>query len=124
MLCSILCPTDADLGLFRYDMNIDKNKMSMVLVSRKRAKRHNNNDVRGRRAGNHPRKRGGAKSWTQFFARPYHGYNESEHHHVLSRPQLRRLLDLIDGEQGLDALLPIFGQPNWASSSASCSIWG
>lgn len=42
------------------------------------------------------------------FRKTILGYNEAEHHHVLSRPQLRRLLDLIDGEQGMDALLPYF----------------
>ena len=42
------------------------------------------------------------------FRKTILGYNEAEHHHVLSRPQLRRLLDLIDGEQGMDALLPFF----------------
>ena len=54
------------------------------------------------------RESGAVEVMDAVFRKTILGYNESEHHHVLSRPQLRRLLDLIDGEQGLDALLPHF----------------
>lgn len=54
------------------------------------------------------RESGAVEVMDAVFRKTILGYNESEHHHVLSRPQLRRLLDLIDGEQGLDALLPFF----------------
>ena len=63
------------------------------------------------------RESGAVEVMDAVFRKTILGYNESEHHHVLSRPQLRRLLDLIDGEQGLDALVhrPSVGQvpPNW-----------
>ena len=49
------------------------------------------------------RESGAVEVMDAVFRKTILGYNESEHHHVLSRPQLRRLLDLIDGEQGLDA---------------------